>query len=48
MKKIIARFILILWDEYRHSKEGCEAPVPDGLPVFNATNFMYWLKNKYK
>lgn len=36
------------WREYRNSKEGREANVPTGLPVFNATNFAYWLLKKYE
>lgn len=48
MKYIVAKIILSLWKDYMESKEGREADVPEGLPVFNATNFIYWLKNKYE
>jgi len=48
MKALVAKMILILWKDYTKSKAGREANVPSGLPVFNATNFMYWLQDKYK
>ena len=48
MKRIIARIIISLWKDYCGSKEGREARVPKNLPVFNATNFISWLKDKYE
>ena len=46
-KTIIAKIILNLWKDYCGSKEGREARVPKYSPVFNATNFISWLKDKY-
>ena len=48
VKRDFAQIVVALWNDYTHSKEGREAKVPEGLPVFNATNFIYWLVEKYK
>lgn len=48
INKLMATLILRLWNEYTYSKEAREEiNILNGLPVFNAVNFMYWLKNKY-